>query len=340
MKLLLLALVATTAFAQYPGLNLPPSGNNQQATVIQHMGPVKVAIEYSSPAVHGPDGKDRRGQIWGKLVPYGLTNLGFGNGKLNPWRAGANENTVLEISHDALIEGKPLRAGRYGLHVIAGADEWTLILSSNSKAWGSFFYEPGEDALRVALKPQKHEYREWLTYDFVTRKPTESTVELQWEDLAVGFTISVQNTNEFYLSSIRKGLQSVAGFGWQGYLAAINYCLQEKTNLEEALQWSEASISMPFVGQKNFATLSTKSQVLAALGRKEEARQSLLAAIEFPGTTSIQIHQVGRQLMAAGQNRMARARRPRKRTRRQWRQEDCSRTRQKGARTGPGRDQS
>src|SRR2546421_4705013 len=128
-------------FAQYPGLTLPPSGKNQKASVIQYVGPVRVAIDYSSPAVHGPDGKDRRGQIWGKLVPYGLTNLGFGNGKPGPWRAGANENTVFAVSHEVNIEGKPLPAGRYGLHMIAGPEEGTLIFSKDALAWGGFIVD-------------------------------------------------------------------------------------------------------------------------------------------------------------------------------------------------------
>ena len=66
-----------TLVAQYPGLTLPPSGNNQKAEVTQYIGPIRVTIEYSSPAVHTADGKDRRGQIWGKLVPYGLADLGY-----------------------------------------------------------------------------------------------------------------------------------------------------------------------------------------------------------------------------------------------------------------------
>ncbi len=126
--------------AQVPGLAGPPSGNNQKASVTQYIGPVRVNIDYSSPAVHGPDGKDRRGQIWGKLVPYGLTDLGFGNRKPAPWRAGANENTVFEVSHNVQIEGKPLAAGRYGLHMIAGPEEWVLIFSKDANAWGSFYY--------------------------------------------------------------------------------------------------------------------------------------------------------------------------------------------------------
>src|SRR5690349_10474098 len=96
--------------AQYPGMTLPPSGNNQKAAVTQYIGPVRISIEYSSPAVHGPDGKDRRGHIWGELVPYGLSNLGFGSGKPGPWRAGANDNTVFQNSNDVVIEGKTLAA--------------------------------------------------------------------------------------------------------------------------------------------------------------------------------------------------------------------------------------
>src|SRR5271168_4069799 len=86
---------AGALLAQYTGLTLPPSGNNQKAAVTQYVGPVRINIEYSSPAVHDAAGKDRRGKIWGTLVPYGLAGLGgFGNGKPDPWRAGANENTV------------------------------------------------------------------------------------------------------------------------------------------------------------------------------------------------------------------------------------------------------
>ena len=62
-------------WAQFPGLTLPPSGNNRKASVTQYAGPVKVAIDYSSPNVPGANGQDRHWQIWAKLVPYGMTNL-------------------------------------------------------------------------------------------------------------------------------------------------------------------------------------------------------------------------------------------------------------------------
>lgn len=129
-------MLATAMFAQFPGLRLPPSGNNQKASVSQFIGPVQVSIHYSSPAVHAGDGTDRRGKIWGALVPYGMSNLGFGNGKPGPWRAGANENTVFETSHPVMIEDKPLPAGKYGLHLIPGKDEWTLIFSRDAELLG------------------------------------------------------------------------------------------------------------------------------------------------------------------------------------------------------------
>src|SRR3954466_11635059 len=211
-----LALCLPLAAQIIPGLAIPPSGNNQKASVTQYIGPVRINIDSSSPAVHGPDGKDRRGQIWGKLVPYGLTDLGFGLRTPAPPRPRANENTVFEISDRVSIEGKPLAAGRYGLHMIAGPEEFTLVFSKDSNAWGSFYYEAANDALRVTVKPHKHEYREWLTYEFTARRRAETVAELQWEELAVPWTIKVENINDLYISKIKENLSNVQGFGWRG----------------------------------------------------------------------------------------------------------------------------
>jgi hypothetical protein len=292
-----LFIYAGAVFGQVAGLTLPPSGNNQKASVSQFIGPVRITIEYSSPAVHGPDGKDRRGQIWGKLVPYGVNNLGFGNGKPSPWRAGANENTIFSTSYPVTIEGKTLPAGRYGLSMIPSADDWTIIFSKDTGAWGSFFYEEGHDALRVQVKPHKHDYREWLTYEFTERRPTEATAELQWEDLSIPWKIKAENANEIYVSKLKEELTSVPGFDYKSYDAAAQYCLTAKTNLDQALLWAEAAVSMPGIGQPNFGTLSTKAQVLSAMGKNEEAGKLMQTALRLPGTTPLEIHTYGRLLL-------------------------------------------
>ncbi len=308
-------LLATLSFspllAQFAGLSLPPSGGNQKASVTQFLGPVQVSIEYSSPAVHGPASPaggpsvDRRGKIWGGLVPYGLTDQGFGTSKKAPWRAGANENTVFSVSHPVLIEGQPLAAGRYGLHFVVEPNEWTLILSKDAGAWGSFFYNEANDVLRAKLKPGKHEYREYLTYEFPVRKETEARAELQWEDLAVGFKIQVEKPEQIYLSRVRQELTSSTGFDNDAWLSAARYCLQNNFNLEEALTWADYAINAPFVGRKNFNTLSVKAGLLTRLQRGPEAQVLMAEAIALPGTLPTEVHQYARTLQAAGKDKEA-----------------------------------
>jgi hypothetical protein len=299
-------LLVGTVFAQYKGLTLPPSGNNQKAGVIQYIGPVRVNIEYSSPAVHGPNGKDRRGEIWGKLVPYGLADLGgFGNGKPGPWRAGANENTVFSVSNDIQVEGQLLPAGHYGLHMIPGKDEWTLIFSKDSDAWGSFFYDPSHDALRVTVKPHPHEYREYLTYEFTTRKGDEAVAELQWEELAVGWKIKIPDATDIYISHLKHELTNSTGFSYMAYLSAVQFCLMTNSHLDQALEWADAAIKMPFVGQTNFNTLSAKAQVLKKMNRSDDAAKVMDTALHLPTTTPADIHQYGRQLQLQKNNEEA-----------------------------------
>jgi len=290
---------AGAALAQYTGLTLPPSGNNQKAAVTQYLGPVRVSIEYSSPAVHQADGTDRHGKIWGALVPYGLAPLGpFGNGKPDPWRAGANENTVFAVSDTVQIEGQNLPAGRYGLHMIPGVDEWTVIFSKESNSWGSFSYDESADALRVKVKPHKHEYREYLTYEFPLRKLDQTVAELQWEDLAIGWTVKVPNVNDIYVSHLQQELKGATGFNYQAYQNAVQFCVQANTHLDQALAWADIALNTASVGAVNFGTLSTKAMVLSKLNREEEAGKLMQTALNLPGTTALEIHFYGRQLQA------------------------------------------
>lgn len=298
-------LCATIASAQSgQSISTPPSGDNQRASVTQSIGLVKVTIDYSSPDVHAPNGDDRRGKIWGTLVPYGMTNLGFGTCTECPWRAGANENTVFTVSHDVKIGGQPLPAGSYGLHMIPGADEWTVIFSKNHTSWGSFFYDPKEDALRVKTKAEKSDYHEYLTYDFTERKGDRATVALKWEDLQIPFTITVDHPTDIHLAQIREELRNYQGFNWQNWVAAAQYALQAKRP-EDALEFATAAVSRQFVGQENFQTLNTLAQAQDATGKKAEAQATYEKAIHHPTASAVQIHQYGRSLLAQGKKNEA-----------------------------------
>jgi tetratricopeptide (TPR) repeat protein len=295
------AFFVTAANAQ---LTLPPSGENQKSSVTQHIGPVRVTIDYSSPDVHAPNGEDRRGKIWGQLVPYGMTDLGFGPCKSCPWRAGANENTVFTVSHDVKVEGQPLPAGRYGLHMIADPNEWTVIFSKNSEAWGSYSYDPAEDALRVKVKPSKSEYNEWLTYEFTDRRPDKATVALKWEELQVPFTVSVDNVAGLYIAQLRDELRSQPGFDSDNWVNAAQYALRANRP-NDALFFAENAVSFRGIGQENFRTLSTLSRAQEAAGKTAEAKATLDKAVAHPSASPIDIHQLGRQLQQAGKKEQA-----------------------------------
>lgn len=302
----IITLLTMSCWVAAQSLTQPPSGDNQKASVTQFIGPVSVNINYSSPDVTDGNGRDRKDHIWGELVPYGLNNLGFGSSTAAPWRAGANENTTITFSHPVRINGKDLKAGTYGLHIIVEKDKpWSFIFSNNSSSWGSFFYNDKEDAIRVESTPTNCEFTRYLTYGFDNREASSATAFIQWENKKASFSIEVPSINDIYLTAMRNELRGSTGFNYQNLQAAAQFCVQNKTNLEEGLQWAEAAISAPFFGQEDFNTLQTKSNVLAALGREAEAETVMNKAIKHPTANVGAVHQYGRALLAAGKKEKA-----------------------------------
>jgi len=294
-----LLLVTGPAAAQIASITGPPDGGNQRATITQGIGLVRVTIDYSSPHVHSPAGEDRRGKIWGALVPYGMANLGFGNcGDQCPWRGGANENTVFTTNYPIKVQGQLLPAGSYGLHFLPDREEWTVIFSKNSTSWGSFFYEAKEDALRVKAKPAKSDYHEDLTYWFRDRKLDHATAVLSWEDLELPLDITVENAKDLYADNMERELRSSPGFTWVGWNTAANYCLTNKTHLDEGLRWAERSVDVSKGGQANFTTLSTLADLQQANDKTAEAKQTRTRALHDPTAGPIDLHQYARQLLA------------------------------------------
>ncbi len=291
-------LVAVSANAA--SLTLPR--DSQAASVSRMIGLVKVSVDYSSPRVHAPNGTDRRGKIWGTLVPYGMVNLGFGTCKECPWRAGANENTVFTTSHDIDVEGQKLAAGSYGLSMIPGPNEWTVIFSRNSTAWGSFFYDPADDALRVKVKPSKADYQEALSYDFTDSTKDQATLALRWEELQIPIRIAVPDSDAVFMTALRNEMRAEPGFMWQNLVQASQYALQNKHN-EDALEWAQAAVNRVFVGQENFTTLSALADAQEATGKVAEAKLTRDKAISVAGP--LDLHQYARTLLAKGQKQEA-----------------------------------
>ncbi|MEM7381337.1 MAG: DUF2911 domain-containing protein [Bacteroidota bacterium] len=289
-------LLATLLFSVQSFAQLDLPRGSQMAKVSQRIGISDVTIMYSRPSVN-----DR--EIWGKLVPYGMNNLGFGTAKESPWRAGANENTVIKFTDDVMIEGQALSAGKYGLHmIIEEGNKATVIFSKNHGAWGSYFYEPSEDALRVDVDMKDIAHVEQLTFAFNEVDATSAVASLNWEKKQVPFKIEV-DVSDIVLTDIRQKLQDTPGFNRQSWEQAANFALNNDGDLEEALGWVDAAIAGQFFSQKTFNNLGIKARILTKQGKNSEA-EALMDEAMGMGTV-FQIHGYGRQLIGQGEKEKA-----------------------------------
>lgn len=244
------------AFAQ---LNLPRESQRQEVTQI--VGDTKISIVYSRPSVKGR-------KIWGALVPYGQV-----------WRTGANENTTFEISSDAIINGKKLPAGKYGLHTIPNQNEWTIIFNKVNNEWGSFKYDEKQDALRVAAKPLPDKFQEVLTINFDNVLPTATEVVIAWENLRVPFTVDVGDVSGRTLTQIREAIKNRKADDTRPLNQGAGYVLtyKIKNNYDEAIGWLDESLKT----RETFGTLNTKARILADAGRNAEAIAAAEKAIQI-----------------------------------------------------------
>ena len=291
-KLKLLLAAAVTTSVSIAQMDLPPSGGNPRAMVSEEVGITSITIKYSRPDVN-----KREGKVYGdgNLVSYGFSTTSFiTNRNTAPWRAGANEATVITFEHDVKVEGKDLKAGSYALFMAMGADNVTLIFSKETDAWGSFYYKEEDDVLRVNVKPVALDKSvEWLRYEFIEHKEKYCVIAMQWEKLSVPFKVEADVDN-IVLARLREQVTSQKGFNSNNMMQAAQYCLNKNINLEEALQWSIRAIN-GFQGQKSFITLRNLANAYDKLNRTTQADSTMDEALLI--ATANQYTAYGRQLI-------------------------------------------
>jgi hypothetical protein len=265
-----LLLITVSSFAQLPPLTTPQA--SQKAMVEQTVGLTDITITYHRPGVNGR-------KIWGGLVPYG-----------DVWRAGANENTTIAFTSPVTVEAQKLAAGTYGLHMIPTEGAWTIIFSNMATAWGSFSYDAKEDAVRVTVTPQQNDMTERLQYTFDEPTDKNVTVSLRWEKLRVPFRVEVDTPN-VVLTNIRKELRGLPRFGWQGWNQAATYALRNGGDLDEAMQWADASINL----QPTFQNLRTKAAIAEKKGDAKTAADLRARAMSI--ATEVDINAYGYGLL-------------------------------------------
>ncbi|MFT5884006.1 MAG: Tfp pilus assembly protein PilF [Arcticibacterium sp.] len=282
--LILVTLLVTTDTQAQLGF-LPQT--SQMATVTQRVGISDISVTYSRPKVNGRE-------IWGEIVPYGLSANNFGTAKEMPWRAGANENTVITLPNDAKIEGKVLAAGTYSLHMIPKASgDVTVIFNRATSSWGSYFYDKSKDVLTVDVKMVDAAHYELLTFEFTETSADGTTLALMWEKKSIPMIITVASS-DLVMEKIENELTGSTGFSRESWEQAAGYALGAGKH-EQALKWIDAAITGQFFSQKTFQNLGTKGTILNAMGRTAEADALIDESMALANTN--QLNTLGYQLL-------------------------------------------
>lgn len=265
-----------------------PRTPSPAAITSQTIGISTITVNYSRPSVKGRP-------VWGNLVPYGWNVQGFGAGNEAPWRAGANENTTINFTHDATVQGQPVPAGTYGLFFVVNQDNTgEVILSKDYRSWGSFFYDPKQDQLRAKIQLREHPATEMLTYDFINLSKTSADLVLNWEKKQLPVKIEF-DVDKIVLTNAAEELKGPVGFTWQGFSSAANYALQNNLNTEQGLKWIDQAIAQ----NRNFNTLNIKSGLLKQAGKPEEADKLMAEAIAM--ATENELNNYGYTLLNQGE---------------------------------------
>lgn len=97
------------------------------------------------------------------------------------------------------------------------------------------------------------------------------------------------------MGSIRRKLASGMSELHQNWVQGVNYALANNIVNDEILGWADQAIIMPYMGQRNFLTLSTKAQVLNRMGRQAEVDSLMREAL--PIGSMLEVHRYGRELL-------------------------------------------
>ena len=206
----LLLLICTDSIAQ-----LTPQPSSTQS-IIQDFGLGKINLVYSRPDVKGR-------KIFGVLEPYGVV-----------WRTGANSATLIKFSDDVTMEGNKVPAGEYGLFSIPGEEEWTIILSKQSKQWGAYTYKSADDYLRFKAKNQHiTPLTETMTLSFNNVTPSSCELQMLWENS--GFVIHMTTDVD---TKVMARIDSAMNTEKKPFYESLIYYYNNNKDMNKALVWA------------------------------------------------------------------------------------------------------
>jgi len=261
--------------AQNYVLDLPL--DSPHATISQDVALATFSVDYHRPGVNGR-------VIFGGLVPWDTV-----------WRAGANENTVFASTSPFTFGRRPLPAGRYGVFMIPGQREWTVILSRMSTAWGAFSYDRSEDALRVTAVPKATDFTERLQYEFENPTASGVTLTMRWDRVAVSVPITIDR-GAVVLDSLKSQLRTLPRFWGSAWEEASAWALNNTANLDLAEIWADTAVAL----SPGFGSYNLKATILDRRGKPAQADS--LRQAHLSTATEAQLNAYGYQLLNQNRN--------------------------------------
>lgn len=242
-----------------------------EASFTQQFGGSEIGVAYARPLARGR-------KIFGALVPYDSL-----------WRTGASDCTTLKFKEEVIVGDKKMSKGKYALFTIPKADEWTIILNSDTTLHGAFGYDEKKDLHRFTVKPMKTDrFYEVFTIeinDFTAKG--DASLNVMWENTMV--KIPLKNVqDEAIMSEIQKRVIEGKEQGADVLFQSATYYYTTQRDLKQAGQWATAAATadpenfyIPNLAQKIFADLKDYKPAL------EMAKRAIPLAEKKKMTTTV-----------------------------------------------------
>lgn len=238
------ALVASSATRARADVELPPA--IPTARIVQQVGLTEIELDYDRPAV-----KNRK--IWGSTIAYG-----------DVWTIASNPAARLRFGKDVTIGDKVVPAGSYWLLALPAKTTWTWVLNKSPDPIASARdYRPELDVLRVKAAPKSSPHRERLTFTFAELTDDRTSLELQWDSLAVALPIQVNTTQQ-----VLRSISELDGT-WRSFANAARYMLETKKDYDAGLKYVDQALSL----RDDWYCMWIKGALLAGKGDFVGARE-------------------------------------------------------------------
>ena len=207
--------LTASAIAQNTSENFIIPKTNSKAVIQQTIASTQIEVTYNRP--------NKRGRkIFGNLVPYDQI-----------WRTGADAATEIYFSTPVILAGNPLDSGRYELFTIPGKSTWEVILQKSQHQWGSYKYNPENDAVRFSVKSIKRkEIVETFTISLDNIGSDRGMLHISWDQVLVPVDIKI-DLKHTVIPDLEKAL---TGEGRRPYFQAAMFYYENNLDINRAAE--------------------------------------------------------------------------------------------------------